>query len=65
MVDERELPTRKAVEQALRQIGLSHRQARKFVAVGWPALVGDVQAERDELRAQLDDLAAKLAQPRG
>ncbi len=62
-MEERELPTRKSVEQALRQVGLSHRQARKLVAVGWPSVVGEVAAERDELRAQLDDLAKKLQIP--
>lgn len=55
------LPTRTAVERALRALGLSSRQARRFVAVGWPALVGNVQAERDALADQLDRLKQILA----
>jgi hypothetical protein len=35
---------------------LSHRQSRKFVSAGWPALVDETQAELDEIRAVLDDM---------
>ncbi len=56
-----EKPTRIAVERALRQVGLSARQARRFVAVGWPAVVGEVQADRDDLAAQLARLQQLLS----
>ena len=54
------LPTRRDVEVALRGLGLSHRQARKFVAIGWPAVVGAEQAELDELRDLAQALRGKL-----
>lgn len=50
-------PTRRDLEKALRDAGLSHRQARKFVSAGWPAIVGDEQAELDEMR----DLLGRLS----
>lgn len=54
------LPSRRDVEAALRALGLSHRQARKFVAAGWPALVGETQAELDEMRALLEEVTGTL-----
>jgi hypothetical protein len=54
------LPPRREVERALRAAGLSRRQAKRFISVGWPALVGEAQAEMDELRAQLDDLRSSM-----
>jgi hypothetical protein len=55
-----DLPTRRDVERALREAGLSNRQARKFVSAGWPALVGEAQAELDDLRALIEETAGKL-----
>lgn len=55
------LPTRTTVERALREVGLSARQARRFVAVGWPALVGEIQGERDALADQLARLTKLVA----
>ena len=57
-----ELPDRRAIEQALRACGLSHRAARKFIAAGWRALVTESEAEAAELRDQLEDLRGALAQ---
>jgi hypothetical protein len=54
------LPSRREIEIALRAAGLSHRQARKFISAGWPALVSARQAELDELRAQLEDLRSSI-----
>ncbi len=59
-----ESPTRRDVERALRECGLSHRQARKFISAGWSALVGEQQAELDELRelvAQRSDTLERSA----
>lgn len=60
MTEPRELPTRKETEAALRALGFSHRVARRFVAVAWPAVVGEVQAERDALRDEIEQLRAAL-----
>ncbi len=49
-------PSRRDVEAALREAGLSHRQARKFVAAGWPSLVGEAQAEAEEIRERIETL---------
>lgn len=56
-----EQPTRKDIEAALRAAGLSHRQARKMLALSWPAVVGEAQAEADELRDRLEALSASLS----
>ncbi len=55
-----ELPDRRAVEQALRAAGLSHRQARKFIAAGWSVLVGQIEAERLDLAERLAELQSQL-----
>jgi hypothetical protein len=55
-----DFPTRRDVERALRECGLSHRQARKFVSAGWPLVVGEQQAELDELKTLLADMASSL-----
>ena len=41
-------------------IGGRHRVARRFVAVGWKALVGEVEAEKLELQEKLADVLSKL-----
>jgi hypothetical protein len=53
-------PDRRTLERALREAGLSARLAKRLLSAGWPALVGEHQAERDELRAQLADLTSSL-----
>lgn len=55
-----EIPPRKVAEKALRDAGYSHRVARKIVAVAWPHVVGEAQAEAEELRAELEDLTRAL-----
>lgn len=59
-----ELPDRRTIEAALRAAGLSGRQAKRFISVGWPTLVGEAQAELDELKAELQDLQERLAEER-
>jgi len=54
-------PSRRDVERALRSAGLSHRQARKLLAAGWRDVVGEAQAEAEELRAELEELRASIA----
>ena len=46
-------PDRKTVKVALRGAGLSSRQVDALLRGGWRALVGDSQAESDELRDRL------------
>jgi hypothetical protein len=50
---DRTLPDRRAVRAALRDLGLSNRQADAFIRDGWKAVVGVVKAENDELREAL------------
>jgi hypothetical protein len=54
------LPSRREVEAALRQVGLSHRQAKKLISAGWPALVGEAEAEAEELRERIEALESLL-----
>lgn len=58
MTEPLDIPSRRDVERALREAGLSHRQARKLLGVAWRHVVGEAQAEADELRAELADLKA-------
>lgn len=51
------LPERAAVKQALRRCGLSDRQVRALLVNGWKGLVGEAQAEADDLRDQLAELS--------
>jgi hypothetical protein len=53
------LPERKVVKAALRGCGLSDRQAKALLA-NWHLLVGESEAEVEELRDQLADLTALL-----
>jgi beta-xylosidase len=57
--DERTLPERKAVKEALRAIGMSKRQVDAMLTA-WPALVGATQAENDELHEKLAELQSRL-----
>ncbi len=56
-------PTRPEIERVLREAGLSHRQARKLLSVGWRGVVGERQAESDELKQRLSELEQKLRRP--
>jgi hypothetical protein len=50
------LPDRKAVTEALRATGMSRRQIDALYKGGWRTLVGEVQAESDELKETLERL---------
>ena len=60
MMDDREIPERKRVKDALRSAGLSNRQADALLRRGWAALVGESQAEAQELREKLAALQSAL-----
>ncbi len=51
-----DIPSRRDVEKALRTVGLSHRQSRKMLSASWKLVVGEAQAEAEELRQELEDL---------
>jgi hypothetical protein len=51
---------RRKVKDALRAAGLSSRQAQAILRGGWSALVGEADAERDELREVIADLTSKV-----
>jgi hypothetical protein len=59
-VTERDVPERKAVKVALREAGLSARQADSLLRGGWSALVGATKAEAEELREALDAMQRRL-----
>lgn len=52
--------TRPELERALRGCGLSARQAKKLLAMGWRGVVGERQAELDEQAARIRELEAQL-----
>lgn len=62
MTEPLELPSRRVIEKALRDAGLSHRQSRKMLSVAWPLVVGEAKAEAEKLQAELDDLRALFAE---
>ena len=55
-----ELPPRKEVKAALRELGLSNRQVDAVLRHGWRGLVSESEAEAAELREQLESLNARL-----
>ncbi len=55
-----DLPDRKAVKDALRAVGLSNRQARALLAMGWAGLVGERDAELEELKDTLEALSGTV-----
>lgn len=61
----REIPERRLIERALRDAGLSARQAKRLLSAGWQALVDERRAEVDELRAQIDELRERLSSQAG
>jgi hypothetical protein len=58
---DREIPERKAVKAALRQTGMSARQVDALLRDGWKCLVGETQAENQELRERLAELRQKMS----
>jgi len=54
------IPPRETVKQALREAGLSARQTRAILRGGWRELVGEAEAERDELREVIAELTSKV-----
>ena len=57
---EREIPERKAVKAALRDLGMSARQVDALLRGGWRSLVGETKAEADALRDELDQLKRRI-----
>ena len=57
----RDLPERRKVKRVLRDLGMSSRQVDAFLRGGWAALVGETQAEADELREKLAALNCLLS----
>lgn len=60
MHEDREIPERKAIKTALRELGLSVRQSDALLRGGYKLLVGETKAENQDLRDQLETLAAKI-----
>lgn len=60
-MDAQPIPERRVIERALCGAGLTRRQAKRLISVGWPALVDERRAEIDEVRAQLEDLQEAIA----
>jgi len=60
MSTDRELPERRAVKQALRDLGMSKRQVDALLKDGWSGLVGETLAETDELREAVAELTERL-----
>ena len=56
----KQLPDRKIVERALRDIGLSSRQAKKLLSSNWRLIVGEEEAQNDEALELLERLQEKL-----
>jgi hypothetical protein len=59
MTDEtKKAPDRPAIERALREAGLSARQAKRLLSGGWSLVAG----EEEQLLAELDDLKARFSE---
>lgn len=58
---ERDIPERRDVKAALRDLGMSARQVDALLRDGWKTLIGETQAENQELRERLDELKKKLS----
>lgn len=63
--EQRKIPSRLEIEQALRAAGLSSRQAKKLLAGGWRLVVGDENAEEAELIEHLDEMQKRLTLKNG
>ena len=57
---DRDIPERKNIKLALRELGLSVRQTDAFLRDGYKALIGATEAENLELKEQLEALANTL-----
>ena len=57
----REIAERKELKEALREKGLSARQADALLRGGYKALVGETKAENEELKESLAALQSKLS----
>ena len=60
--DEGDIPPRRDVEELLRANGFSQRQAKKFIASGWAAALGE-EAEAAEIVEALNALAERMRRP--
>jgi hypothetical protein len=49
------------IEKALRETGLSARQAKKLFSAGWQAVVGEEQAHLELEKMRLEEESARLA----
>jgi hypothetical protein len=56
----RDIPERRDVKQALRDLGMSARQVDALLRSGWKSLVGETQAENEELKEQLIALKQQI-----
>ena len=57
----REIPERRQVKKALRDLGMTSRQVDALLRDGWRSLVGETVAENEELREQLIALKQRIA----
>jgi DNA-binding transcriptional MerR regulator len=57
---DRQLPERKQVKRALRDLGMSTRQVDALLRDGWKSLIGEAEAEAQELRERLAELQERL-----
>jgi len=57
----RDLPERRDVKRALRDLGMTNRQVDALLRGGWAALVGETKAEAAELRDKLAALTKLLS----
>ena len=60
-MNDRLIPERKLIKRTLRECGLSKRQADAVLRDGWKALVGESEAELDELKDELKRLTTTIA----
>jgi DNA-binding transcriptional MerR regulator len=56
----RDIPERKQIKKALRDLGLSNRQIDALLRDGYKTLIGATAAENAELREQLEILQSKF-----
>jgi DNA-binding transcriptional MerR regulator len=57
---DRQIPERKEVKKALRGLGMSARQVEALLRDGWKSLIGEAEAEAQELRERLAELEERL-----
>ena len=56
----RPIPERREVKRALRELGMSNRQIKALLHDGWKHLVGETEAENQELKEQLREFPERL-----